>query len=433
MAAYRLVSRAIELDPQYTKAYYRRGMCLMELKRFDEAAADFERVLETFPGDAEARHHLDECRSGTGEAGSKRSHFDSQFQKMFKSAIHVNRFALQPALINPLPVPEGWTGPRLEMEQEITVAWVMELIAVFKADIRLPIKYVYMLLMRAKELFAREPNVVSVDPQGGDFTICGDVHGQFFDMLVIFEDNGYPSATHGYLFNGDVVDRGAYSLECLLTLCAFKCALPDRLFVTRGNHESAPINRVHGFFGECARKYETRSLELYDAANDMMNALPLAHIVDGCNFVVHGGLAERADVTCEELQALDRFRVPPEGSLQAHLLWSDPRAENGCGPNERGEGVVFGPDVTARFLDRAGLKRLIRSHQFVERGYEVQHRGRCITIFSAPNYIGTDTYAAFIRILPGGQLSYRVFGAASYQGRDYVPRKPPVTAAGPWY
>lgn len=186
------------------------------------------------------------------------------------------------------------------------------------------------------------------------------------------------------MFNGDVVDRGAYSVECLLTFCAFKSACPESFFVSRGNHESEPINRVHGFYDECARKYQNH--QFFSMANAMLNALPISYVIGGKLFVVHGGLPAKADFVLEDVKEINRFRVPENGTLMSQLLWSDPQESFGLSPSHRGEGVLFGPDVTTDFLNRNNLSKIIRSHVWQSEGYAIEHGGKCITIFSAPNY-----------------------------------------------
>lgn len=87
-------------------------------------------------------------------------------------------------------------------------------------------------MLTAKRLFDAAPPLVDVRIPAR-FTVCGDVHGQYYDLLSIFEKNGMPSADHGYLFNGDFVDRGSFSAEVILLLLAFKCRFPETFHMTR--------------------------------------------------------------------------------------------------------------------------------------------------------------------------------------------------------
>ena len=220
-------------------------------------------------------------------------------------------------------------------------------------------------------------------------------------------------------------------MECLLTLCAFKAAAPNSFYVSRGNHESEPINRVHGFYDECTRKY--RNHQFFTIANQVLNTLPLAYVVDGRLFVVHGGLPAKEDFVLEDVRGIDRFRVPENGTLMSQLLWSDPQETEGIHPSHRGEGILFGPDVTESFLKRNKLEMIIRSHVWQAGGYAIEQSGKCVTIFSAPNYTGTTSYGAWINVRGGGEkLEFVKFEAAEYQGKYEKPR-PSAPIRGGWY
>jgi len=101
---------------------------------------------------------------------------------------------------------------------------------------------------------------------------------------------------------------------------------------------------------------------------------------------MHGGLFSRDDVTLQEIREIDRNRQPPDEGLMCELLWSDPQPQMGRAPSKRGVGVQFGPDVTQNFLSINSLDYIVRSHEVKNDGYEVGHDGKCITVFSAPNY-----------------------------------------------
>jgi serine/threonine-protein phosphatase 5 len=173
-------------------------------------------------------------------------------------------------------------------------------------------------------------------------------------------------------------------VECLLTMCAMKVACPDGFFVSRGNHESEPINRVHGFYDECARKYQNH--QFFSLTNSVLNTLPIAYVICEKYFVVHGGLPAKPDFSLADVRGLDRFRVPENGTLLSQLLWSDPQEAPGICPSHRGEGILFGPDVSEDFLKRNSLSKIIRSHVWQANGWLSEQNDRCITIFSAPNY-----------------------------------------------
>jgi serine/threonine-protein phosphatase 5 len=237
-----------------------------------------------------------------------------------------------------------------------------------------------------KDLFEQQPSLVNCTvPEGpdGKFHVCGDTHGQFYDLCNIFEINGLPSPTNPYLFNGDYVDRGAFSVEVALLLFGFKLLYPTGIYLARGNHESKNCNMMYGFEGEVRHKYDETVMNIF---TEVFQWLPLAHVINDKIFVVHGGLFERDNVTLDDIRAVKRDCEPPLSGLMSDIMWSDPQPFPGRSPSKRGVSSCFGPDITAAFLDHNGLDLLVRSHEVKQEGYLVEHNGRCITVFSAPNY-----------------------------------------------
>ena len=286
--------------------------------------------------------------------------------------------------------------------------FVLEMIEAFKAGKKIHKRYAYVIILGALEHLRQIPNVVRIDvPQNEKFTVCGDVHGQFFDFLHIFELNGMPSETNPYLFNGDFVDRGSWSSEVIFTLFALKCVYPSSLHLARGNHESKSMNKIYGFEGEIQAKYNT---QMADVFREVFCWLPLGHIIndkvrtsspplslppfaDPPNlpplfqaFVVHGGLFSSDEVTIGDLQTFDRNREPPDEGYMCEMLWSDPQEQEGRAPSKRGVAIQFGPDITKSFLERNGLEVVIRSHEVKDEGYSIEQGGFLVTVFSAPNY-----------------------------------------------
>ena len=125
---------------------------------------------------------------------------------------------------------------------------------------------------------------------------------------------------------------------------------------------------------------------MYQLFLEVFNLLPLAAVINDKVFVVHGGLFQRDDVTLAEVEAIPRGREIPDSGLMSDMLWSDPQPFPGRSPSKRGVGQSFGPDVTEKFLTNNGLSLLIRSHEVKDEGYLVEHGGKCVTVFSAPNY-----------------------------------------------
>jgi serine/threonine-protein phosphatase 5 len=168
------------------------------------------------------------------------------------------------------------------------------------------------------------PTVIDIEfPAGSKFTICGDVHGQYFDLLHIFEINGWPSEENPYLFNGDFVDRGSFSFEVIMTLFVLKCIFPRHFHLIRGNHETDEMNRMYGFEGEIKFKHNET---MYKVFTEVFCTLPLSAVINRKVFVTHGGLFSRDHVTLDEIRKIDRFHQPKDTSnLMVELLWSDPQ------------------------------------------------------------------------------------------------------------
>ncbi|KAM0822040.1 hypothetical protein ACQ4PT_071778 [Festuca glaucescens] len=237
------------------------------------------------------------------------------------------------------------------------------------------------LCVTAKEIFLSQPNLLELE---APINVCGDIHGQFSDLLRLFDYGGLPPSAN-YLFLGDYVDRGKQSIETICLLLAYKIKFPDNFFLLRGNHECASINRIYGFYDECKRRFSVRLWKLF---TDCFNCLPIAALVDDKILCMHGGLSP-------DLDSLDRIReiqrpvdVPDQGLL-CDLLWSDPdRDSSGWGENDRGVSFTFGADKVAEFLNKHDLDLICRAHQVVEDGYEFFADRQLVTIFSAPNYCG---------------------------------------------
>lgn len=236
-------------------------------------------------------------------------------------------------------------------------------------------------------------------------TVCGDTHGQYSDLLKLFEVGGFPPETN-YLFLGDYVDRGKQSLETICLLLAFKIKYDENFFLLRGNHECASINRIYGFYDECKRRY---NLKIWKVFIDLFNCLPIAANIDDKILLMHGGLSP--ELTClDQLKKIIRPTDVPEGGLLCDLLWSDPDSQcNGWGRNERGVSVVFNEKVLEKFLNKTGLDLVCRAHQVVEEGYEFFGNRQLVTVFSAPNYCGEfDNAGAMMVIDENLMCSFRI-------------------------
>ena len=223
--------------------------------------------------------------------------------------------------------------------------------------------------------------------------VCGDIHGQYYDLLRIFEHCGYPGE-YNYLFLGDYVDRGKQSLETICLLLCYKIKFPEKVTLLRGN--SSVTNRIYGFYDECKRRY---NVKLWKAFTDLFNYLPVAALIDDKILCMHGGLSPDLK-SIQNIQDISRPTDIPDTGLLCDLLWSDPDKEaTDYDENDRGVSVIFGEKVVMDFNKKNDLDLIIRAHQVVDDGYEFFANRQLITIFSAPNYCGEFDNSAGIMII----------------------------------
>lgn len=224
----------------------------------------------------------------------------------------------------------------------------------FKDQKTLHKRYALQLMEKCKDILSTYDSLVQYPIKDDEeITICGDIHGQYYDLMNIFKLNGYPDINNKYLFNGDFVDRGSFSVECMLTLIAWKCANRDFLHMTRGNHEAKQVNHIYGFKGEVQAKYKDQGV--YEAFSELFCGLPLVYVFNNEVMVCHGGLPSEDGITLKDIRNLFRFIEPPEKGVMCDLLWADPSPSKGRTPSKRGASMGFGEDITKKFLQANGL------------------------------------------------------------------------------
>ncbi|KAK5577872.1 hypothetical protein RB653_002820 [Dictyostelium firmibasis] len=267
----------------------------------------------------------------------------------------------------------------------------------FFAEGRLNHDDVIEIVKMAAEILEREPTLIQVE---APITVCGDTHGQFYDLIKIFENDigGNPANTN-YLFLGDYVDRGYFSMEVIIYLYACKINYPNTFFLLRGNHECRHLTEYFTFKEECLHKY---SEEVYDFITESFNALPLAALMNGKFLCIHGGLSPDIK-TLDDIANIDRFKEPPSSGPMCDLLWSDPMEEfspeirEHFVPNDvRGCSYLYSYRAVCSFLQKNKLLSVIRAHEAQNAGYKMHLQNDAtgfpsvITLFSAPNYL--DAY-----------------------------------------
>ncbi|CAD8123976.1 unnamed protein product [Paramecium sonneborni] len=262
------------------------------------------------------------------------------------------------------------------------------------------------LCIKARDIFISQPILLELE---APLKICGDVHGQYFDLLRLFEYGGYPPESN-YLFLGDYVDRGKQSLETICLLLAYKIKYPENFFLLRGNHECASINRIYGFYDECKRRY---TIKLWKTFTDCFNCLPVAALIDEKILCMHGGLSPELS-NLEQIRRIMRPTDVPDTGLLCDLLWSDPDKDvQGWADNERGVSYVFSQEIVQVFLKKHELDLICRAHQVVEDGYEFFSKRQLVTLFSAPNYCGEfDNAGAMMSIDESLMCSFQILKPA---------------------
>ncbi|XP_072975072.1 serine/threonine-protein phosphatase BSL1 homolog [Typha angustifolia] len=261
----------------------------------------------------------------------------------------------------------------------------------------------------AEQIFMQEPTVLQLK---APVKVFGDLHGQFGDLMRLFDEYGFPSTAGDityidYLFLGDYVDRGQHSLETITLLLALKIEYPENVHLIRGNHEAADINALFGFRLECIERMgESDGIWAWTRFNQLFNCLPLAALIEKKIICMHGGIG-RSINSVEQIEKLERPITMDVGSIVLmDLLWSDPTENDsieGLRPNARGPGLVtFGPDRVTDFCKRNKLQLIIRAHECVMDGFERFAQGQLITLFSATNYCGTANNAGAILVVGRG-------------------------------
>lgn len=241
------------------------------------------------------------------------------------------------------------------------------------------------------EVLIKESNLVDVSTP---VLVCGNIHGQIFDLVEIFKKEGDPSKQK-YIFLGDYVDRGEHSTECIFLLLIYKILYPYNIFLVRGYHEQKNVSKSYGLYDEVLKKYEIKVWRLLCEVFSFFN---MGCIVDGRVFCVHGGISPKT-LSLDKLKRIDRF-VLDTNEVYEDLMSSDPQEENGFRNNKRGIGYLYGGDVTNNFLECNDLTTIIRSHQFAFEGYKFHFADKnVVTIWGAPDFLGKfGNPGSFMRI-----------------------------------
>ena len=426
-AALEDANKAIKWDNTYIKGYYRRGCANLALCKYEEASLDLDKLFNLYPKDKPLIDKIKEIKIQLEKKSKKKSNVSNTYKEVSPEEQLDIRFIEQEI--------KNWENktkraeikkndneyrsdtsdneinqkPDYKGKLSITKEWIIDKVieGMKKKNFMTKLSLLRIILDVIK-INMNEPSLIDIEVKKNEnFNICGDIHGQFYDLLKIFNECGYPSEVNPYLFNGDFVDRGSFSVECIITLLCFKLLYPKHFYLARGNHESRNLNRVYGFEQEVISKYD---LAVYEAFIRLFYSLPLAHCINHEILVVHGGLFSKDGVTLDDIRKIKRFREVPESGIMCELLWSDPSRINGRHPSNRGVAITFGPDVAQSFLNNNKLLKLIRSHECKSEGFEVI--GNVITVFSAPNYCDSMGNKGAVIQLKGNNITIKQFSCA---------------------
>ncbi|KAI9491046.1 Metallo-dependent phosphatase-like protein [Zychaea mexicana] len=276
------------------------------------------------------------------------------------------------------------------------------------------------IINKGTEILKQEPNLLHL---AAPITVCGDTHGQYYDLMKLFEIGGDPASTR-FLFLGDYVDRGYFSIECVLYLWALKIWYPKSFFLLRGNHECRHLTDYFTFKIECEHKYTNR---VYDACMESFCALPLAAVMNKQFLCVHGGLSPELHVL-DDFAKINRFCEPPTHGLMCDLLWADPMENFGqentrdhfVHNHVRGCSYFYSYAATCAFLERNSLLSVIRAHEAQDAGYRMYRKSKTtsfpavITIFSAPNYLDVYNNKAAVLKYENDVMNIRQFNCSPH-------------------
>ncbi|KAI5959049.1 PPT1 [Candida pseudojiufengensis] len=396
---------AIEQNPNFLKAYYRKGVSQMAILQHKKAQQNFKFLLTKLPNDKLTLENYKQCTNYLKREA---------FEKAIAGDSHVSIF--NTIDYSSIQIEKSWQGPTLDITTKkdnknnvivdiegLDLNYLKYVIKLFKDGGRLPKKHVFAIIAKVNQILKNEKSMTEVSINhsklsrssnddeiigGSKLTVVGDTHGQFYDVLNIFKKFGKVSNDHVYLFNGDFVDRGSWSTEVILYLYILKILFPTKIFLNRGNHETNDMNKTYGFCDEVEHKYNKK---IYKFFTESFGSLPLACLINREYLCMHGGLFSNDKTTLNDIKNINRFPIsgssqPPKEGIAMELLWTDPQVINGRSPSKRGIGIQFGPDITERFCLNNKIRKILRSHEVRMSGIEEEHNGRLITVFSAPNY-----------------------------------------------
>lgn len=263
-------------------------------------------------------------------------------------------------------------------------------ISVAESGFKMSLEDCFKILDHIEILFRREQNVLDISPP---VLVVADMHGQLFDMLNIFEKC---KSSSKFLFLGDYVDRGPYSVELFIYLAAKKILEPNNFYLIRGNHEDSTVNSTYGLMEDCKNIY--KSISLYNRLNEVFKSLPVAALIGNKIFCVHGGFGPKCQ-TIAEINEINRFKDIDSDEILTDLTWSDPDfIKQKFRDNTRGAGHLMSKEAVLEFIAVNDLKLFVRAHQTQDLGFKYYFEDKLLSLWSAPLYYGTQSLAKVLKV-----------------------------------
>jgi serine/threonine-protein phosphatase 5 len=424
---------SIDHDNKFVKSLYRRAVANYAIRELNIALKDCKEARILAPNDLKIKMLTNEISNEL-----KRMRFEQAIDIVEKSVFSNINWDDLDLLNKELEIEINDKNDDVKIVNGLNDEFVERLIKNFLNEGKMNKHDAFAIVSAANTIFKNEKAMVEIGFNNNvennenyyylnenikKITICGDTHGQYFDVINIFKKFGKVNNEHVYLFNGDFVDRGSWGCEVALLLYTLKVLYPNRIFINRGNHETDDMNLVYGFKDECKFKYGEK---LFKCFSESFGSLPYCTLINQEYLVMHGGLFSDDNITLDSLRKINRFNhphgQPPKTGIEMELLWTDPQIEKGRSLSKRGIGMQFGPDITKRFCETNKLKGIIRSHEVRQQGYEWEHDGMLCTVFSAPNYCDVQgNLGAVIHVDRNGELECCNFEAVPHP--DIPPMK----------
>ncbi len=244
------------------------GCAQYALSRYKPALKSFKSLVKVAPQDKDARAKLKECekqlaaqRFAMAISNENTESAEIQCQKLMEQSAQMEPSTATSGPASLAPPAKGpdssYKGLHYPGKDNLTQEWCIEFCKSMKEQKVIHKRYGYQIVLDVLEILKGHGTLVKVPlEEGKEITVCGDVHGQYYDLLNIWETNGYPGEDNPYLFNGDFVDRGSFSIEVIMALFVFKILNPGKMHLSRGNHETSSMNKLYGFEGECTQKFD---------------------------------------------------------------------------------------------------------------------------------------------------------------------------------